>query len=333
MLGAGCRQQEKKTEVNLALYKLGGETMGTYYALTYVDGSDRKEDVQKGIDSILDVINQELSTYIPTSFITGFNKSDEAVDLATHPHFLESLKASRMIYEQSGGAFDPTVMPLVNFWGFGYTGDHTVETVDTRALDSIRGLVGMDKLKLEGTLLQKTVPGMQIDFNAIAPGYAVDLLGEMLENRGITSYLMDIGGEVRARGQKPDASIWRIGISTPKPEAAPTDIQITFPMENMSVATSGDYRKYHTVKGEKYSHTIDPKTGYSKKNNLLSATVFHPSAKMADGYATACMVSGSEEALAFAKRVGIEAYLIIGNPDGSMRALYTDGLKQWVDAQ
>ena len=325
---------------------LEGKTMGTYYRVTYLDSLQRNW--QPGIDSLLVELNQEVSTYIDSSTISRFNRSDDPIDLGLsfeeialsseapdklpfNYHFIKNLTAAREWYRQTGGAFDPTVMPLVNYWGFGYAPKRPVEQVDSLIVDSLRQLVGMEKVRLDGAVLGKSQAGVQLDFSALAKGYGVDEVGFFLERQGVRDYLVDIGGEVRARGLSPRGTAWTVGINTPDPRASTTDVQAALLLQDRSLATSGNYRNYYEVAGRKYAHTISPFTGFPELSTLLSASVFAPDCTTADALATACMVLGPEKALALIERLpGIEAYFIVSAQDGSYEVQYTPGVKPWL---
>ena len=332
LLFCACNNPQQKKEQDDGYRTIEGQTMGTYYRITYQDSLDR--DIQSEVEKSLAELNAELSTYDSTSLISAFNQSTAIqfnVPLKAR-HFLTNLNKSAEVYRSSGGAFDPTVAPLVNYWGFGYTGSKPVTEVDSTKIKTLLDLVGMSKLNWttrgDTVFIRKQLPGIKLDFNAIAPGYAVDELGRVLEAKQIYNYLIDIGGEVLAKGQNAQGKNWVLGITTPKEGAASNDIQTTVPLHNQALATSGNYRKYYSVKGEKYSHTINPKTGFPERSKLLSATVIAPDAMTADAYATVCMVQGLEKGLALIESLpNLEAYFIYGDPKGAMLVKYTSGFK------
>jgi thiamine biosynthesis lipoprotein len=312
-------------DVPLEVQTLRGETMGTYYQVSYVGAVE--EALQPQVDSLLAAVNKEVSTYDPSSLISSFNLADHGILLGDAPHMRANLALAREVYEKTEGAFDPTVMPLVNFWGFGYTEDRQGSQVDTAAVEKIRSYVGFDLVTLKGDSLLKTFPEVQLDFSACAKGYGIDQLSELLDKRGYQSYLVDIGGEARAKGRKPEGQLWRVGINIPEEDAALNEIFTAVPLENITIATSGNYRNWYEADGVKYSHTINPRTGFPERTELLSASVFHKNCMAADAYATACMVLGVEKALSLAQRLPeIEIYLIFSRPDGSMEARHTSGL-------
>ena len=328
-----CNNPQQKKEQDNGYRAIEGQTMGTYYRITYQDTLG--QDIQPEVEKSLAELNAELSTYDSTSLISAFNQSTAIqfdIPLSAR-HFLANLNKSAEVYRSSGGAFDPTVAPLVNYWGFGYTGSKPVTEVDSTKIKAILNLVGMSRLNWttrgDSVLIRKQLPGIKLDFNAIAPGYAVDELGRVLEAKRIRNYLIDIGGEVLAKGENPQGKSWVLGITTPKEGAESSDIQTTVPLHDQALATSGNYRKYYSVKGVKYSHTINPKTGFPERSKLLSATVIAPDAMTADAYATVCMVLGLEKGLALIESLpNLEAYFIYGDPKGAMLVKYTSGFKK-----
>lgn len=320
---------------DLSYIAVEGPTMGTVFRVTYADSEGRN--FQPELESLLQEINQEVSTYIDSSTISRFNRS-ESGDLpgfdpakqnqSLYPHFRTNLTAARDVYQATGGAFDPTVMPLVNYWGFGYTEKKLASAADSLVVDSIMQYIGFDKIRIVGDTLKKEKAGVQLDFSAIAKGYAVDALGRLLETKGVKNYLVDIGGEIRARGLNPKGKVWKIGISLPTEGVSLNAIQTAITVTDRSIATSGNYRNFYEVDGVKYSHTINPKTGYTERNRLLSASVFADECMIADAYATAFMVLGVDSAYELASRLpGVEAYFIYSLEEGLMDVKYTDGLQ------
>ncbi|GJM32902.1 MAG: FAD:protein FMN transferase [Saprospiraceae bacterium] len=332
----GCESTPKSASATDPTVKLEGKTMGTYYQVTYLDLQGR--DFQTDIDQLLEDINQEVSTYIESSTISRINQADtsytwpEEVDSSGLVHFMHNFEVAKKIFKLSQGNFDPTVMPLVNYWGFGYTEKKPVTEVDRKMIDSLITYVGFDKVvvsqKNNRFYLRKEAPGVQLDFSACAKGYGVDDVARLLESKGIVNYLVDIGGEARAKGQSPRGDHWKIGINVPQEDAATDDIQVAIPLVNQAVATSGNYRNFYEVNGVKYSHTINPKTGFPERSTLLSASVFAKDCITADAFATAFMVMGYEKAKEMATRLPeLEAYFIFSQQDGSLQTDYTKGLK------
>ena len=334
----GCSSGDQPPSANYL--RLEGQTMGTTYHVTYSDGQQRN--FKQGIDSLLEILNLEVSTYIESSTISNFNRADSLFSLAYNPttrengswhnlHFLANYLKAREIYEASEGYFDPTIMPLVNYWGFGYTPKKVVEAVDSIVIDSLMKFVGFDKVRLvargQDSLLLKAAPGVQLDFSALAKGYGVDAVAQLLAGEGIQHYMVEIGGEVVARGQSPRGGDWKIGINVPRENAGMQDIQTAVPLHDRALATSGNYRNFYEVNGNKYSHTISPFTGFPERNILLSASVFAPDCMTADAYATAFMAMGLEKAFALASRLpDMEGYFLYNQEDGTLGVRYTEGL-------
>ena len=234
------------------------------------------------------------------------------------------------VYEATEGSFDPTVMPLVNYWGFGYAGE-PITRVDSNKVDSLVQFVGFEKVIFEALALKKDRPGVQLDFSACAKGYGVDEVGRFLETQGCNNYLVEIGGEVRARGINQRSKNWQIGINTPQEGGALDDYQAIVKLKDLSLATSGNYRNFYELNGVKYSHTINPKTGFPERNTLLSASVFAKDCMTADAYATAFMASGLDKAFDVAlQNSEIDAYLIYSDEDGQMQVKYTEAVAGYL---
>ncbi len=308
--------------------KLAGETMGTTYHITY--GGTPVQSYKSSIDSLLVKINQEVSTYEKEAIITQFNKAGKNVQLDknTHAHFLKNFEAAVNYHEASEGYFDPTVMPLVNYWGFGYTGKEAIEIVDSLKIKSLLKLVGMKRVvQLDESLaLYKTAPDVQLDFSAHAKGYGVDQICEWLEQRGVHDYFVEIGGELRVNGKNPYGKLWTVGINRPEEKAKLTDFMFRIALENKAIATSGNYRNVYEVDGVKYFHTISPFSGYPQRNRLLSASVLADDCMTADAFATAFMAMGLDKAFQLASsNEGIEAALIYSDENGTMQVKHTGG--------
>lgn len=299
--------------------------MGSYYKVTYFDPQGRN--LQSSIDSFLTVFNNSTSTYIPTSTLSTFNKG---IELTTNNAFLlPLLKASQQIYQETDGHFDPTVMPLVNHWGFGY---EQKKEVSQASVDSLLNLIGFDKMSFQSLepsqySIKKANKAMQLDFSAIAKGYGVDLMGELLEKRGISAYLIDIGGEMRAKGKKPNGQAWKVAIAKPVENSAQQQAGLF--LNNKALASSGNYRNFYVKDGKKVVHTINPKTGYPEVSNLLGASIVATTCMEADAYATACMVMGLEKAKAFVlARKDLEALFIYSDEKGGFQIWQTEGLER-----
>lgn len=307
--------------------KFQGLAQGTYYAVTYYDKQERN--FQQEIDSLLSQFNQSASVYEPSSVISKINRNES---FRTDSVFREVFRQGMEISENTHGAFDMTVMPLVNAWGFGFTNR---DKLAAEKVDSIMQYVGFQKVSLADDTIRKTNPNVMIDFNAIAQGYSVDLVGEFLAAKDIENFLVDIGGEVLARGNKPGIGLWKVGIEKPTDNSTePRTIKAVVSLKNRGLATSGNYRKYYEKDGVRYSHTINPETGYPVTHSLLSASVMAPDALTADAYATAFMVMGLDRAKSFVKESEkLEAYFIYSDNKGKMRTFSTSGMRRFMDVE
>lgn len=311
---------------------LSGETMGTYYNIRYLstDKSVRKQT----IDSLLVEINDELSTYIPTSTISMVNDTVGELEIdVSKRFFIENFMLSDDLYQLTGGAFDPTVMPLVNYWGFGYEPKRAVTQVDSQRITDIMDAVGWDKLNFELTPsgLRIDKGHAQLDMSAIAKGYAIDVISEVLDEYRLEDYKIEIGGEVRARGYNVKGTAWLLGVSRPEYMADEGDFVEYVALSNAAMASSGNYRNYHEVNGRKYGHTINPSTGYPEMNDLLAVTVIADDCATADALATACMTLGYERALYLIENLnGVSACFFRGDSGGGVKKTYSDGFIQYV---
>ncbi len=304
------------------LINIRGVVFGTYYSITYF--SEDQEVYQESIDSLFNAFNNSLSYYERNSLISRINRNETT---EVDEWFKTVFNRSREISEETGGAFDATVSPLVNAWGFGFT-DRA--KVPSQKVDSLLQFVGYEKIRLENNRILKEDPRVQLDFNAIAKGYAADVIGEFLRSEGVEVYLVDIGGDMVAHGLKPDGDKWRIGLEKPSGRFDdPQEVGFVVEVENVGLATSGTYRQYIEEEGRRYSHTIDPATGFPVDHNLLSVSVFAEDGMSADAYATAFMVMGLEKAKQFVKeRDDLEAFFIFSIPGEEEFGTYqSDGLE------
>lgn len=295
-----------------------GQTMGTTYSVKHE--STNGANLQPMIDSALEEVNMALSTYIPESVISQFNQNGslEVPLNSRSEHFRRNLEASMDIHRRSEGAFDPTVGPLINAWGFGWEG-RKPEAPTQEMLDSLVSLVGLTSLTYsvsgDSLYVGASVENMVLDMSAIAKGYGVDVVAELIEEKGVKDYFVEIGGEVRTRGVNQSGNPWVIGISRPEAGAAPTDFFAKVKLSGKSMATSGNYRNYYTVEGRKVWHTLNPVTGYPEENPVLSASIVYDNCMVADAMATACLVLGAERCMDFVQGLGGAAYLIVNHPD------------------
>jgi thiamine biosynthesis lipoprotein len=305
--------------------KIEGEAQGTTYHISYFDSQNRN--FQSEIEKILADFDKSVSTYLPTSIISRINNNDKNVKV--DKYFKACFKKAKEVWKNTNGAFDPTVYPLVNIWGFG---PEKKQIIEKNKIDSVLEFVGFELIKLEGNRVVKIDSRVKLDFNAFAQGYSVDVVSEFLNSKKIDSYLVEIGGEVYAKGKKPDNSNWTVGIEKPIDNKEATNpLKAIIKLENIGIATSGDYRRYTIENGIKYAHHIDPKTGYPTKNNLLSATVFSNKCITSDATATGILVMGIEKAKLFLEsRPEIQAYLIYSDEKGNFQVYETPHLKSIV---
>ena len=312
---AGCSDSVKKQLVGFE-----GSTMGTSYSVHWVAKDDRQvAEIQQAVEERLALINQQMSTYVPESEISRFNilRSGE---MPVSAELANLIQRSQSLSQQTGGAFDITVGPLVNLWGFGPEG-RVVSAPSSDRIESLRTRVGYQKLGVSQNppLLTKAT-NLQVDLSAIAKGYAVDQLASLLVANGIKNYLVEIGGELKLSGSKPNGESWRIAIETPL--TTERAAQQVLPISNIAMATSGDYRNYFEENGVRYSHTINPLTGAPINHALVSVTVLHSSCADADALATALMVMGDKEGVEFAERHDMAAYFLIKAQEGAQFESY-----------
>jgi FAD:protein FMN transferase len=294
---------------------ISGQAQGTSYNITYLAGA--YSNYRESIDSIFKVIDASLSTYVPSSLISRINANDSS--LPVDEHFERVFVKSIQVSTSTGGLFDITVAPLINAYGFGPS---RKRTLDPQTLDSLRRWIGYGKVSIVDRKLVKTYPQVKLDFNAIAQGYTVDVLAGFLESKGIHNYLIELGGEIRAKGRKLDNSPWTLGIEQPdEDQGNGAAIQSTIALADQSLATSGNYKKFYVENGKKYTHIINPLTGLPAKNNLLSATVVAPDCMTADAYATSFIVMGMEKAKEFVNahsELDLEVFFIYDD-NGTMK--------------
>lgn len=317
---AAC--QAKKSEY----LRISGFAQGTTYNITYENSNN--EDYTYDIDSILKVFDKSLSIYDSTSIISRINNDDPTVE--ADDWFVTVFNKSADVSAISGGAFDITVGPVVKAWGFG---NAPIAKHDTAYIDSLLQFVGMDKIKLEGRKIIKKSSCVKIDVNAIAQGYSVDVVSDFFEKMKIKNYLVEIGGEVRCKGTNAKNKLWHVGIDRPNDgNLTPgDDLQAIIELNNKSLTTAGNYRKFFVENGVKYGHTIDPKTGFPARNTLLSATVVCDAAMTADAYDTVFMVLGLEKSIELLKKLpGIEVYFIYSNQQGEYEVFLSEGMKKMI---
>lgn len=298
-----------------------GYIFGTYYNISY----KHKEDVQSKIEECLRTVDKSLSPFNKQSVITAINNNTNITpdSLFTHVFLL-----AQDISSKTDGAFDITVAPLVNAWGFGFKEGYRV---DSTTVDSLKQYIGYKNVTLkDGNIIKKHAQTM-LDCSAIAKGYGCDRVAQLFNSLGIENYMIEIGGEVVAKGKNNKSMPWSIGINKPTEdkEGTNTQLQEILHISGKSLATSGNYRNFRYENGRKLSHTIDPKSGYPVEHNLLSATVIADNCATADAFATSFMVMGLERAIEVCKENNLEAYFIYSNEDGSIAVHETEGMKRY----
>ena len=300
---------------------------GTYHVICSPVRGVGQQALRAAIDSRLQAIDFSLSGYNKGSLLSRLNAGE---DLPLDSLFIECFTISKAVWAETDGAFDPSAAPLFDLWGFGFTNK---ERVTDRAVDSVRAFVGMDRLRLEtredGTHLVREDPRMRLNFNAVAQGYSCDVVARYLDSLGCRAYLVDIGREIICKGLNESGTAWRIGLDKPTDGNMEEgrDLQAILEVSDCGIVTSGNYRKFYIENGQKYAHTIDPKSGRPVSHNLLSATVVAKDAATADAYATWLMVVGVDKARAILSgRPDLEA-LLVYEEDGQMRTYQTDKIK------
>jgi thiamine biosynthesis lipoprotein len=320
------RASEGSVETVTPIFRLQGEAMGTYYKITYI--GERIPRLQAQIDSLLDAYNLELSAWEPASKLNAFNASEKGISLEGTDHFIPNFELAQRIHKETDGAYDPTVAPLVRYWGFGMAKERETAVYDRKDVLELLKLVGLNRISLTGDFLHKE-PGTELDLNSSAKGYGVDLISGLLTDFGAADHLIDVGGEFRAGGTKCGRD-WRVGVRLPDEDRSKVAQAGSLPLSNgRAIATSGNYLDYYKVDGKIFSHTINPKTGLTERNRLLSASVLAPDCATADAYATACMVLGPEGALALVNdRPELEGYFLVRGEDGELETVKSSGLEE-----
>lgn len=305
--------------------KIEGSAQGTTYHIIYYDEQSR--DLKPEIEKILQDFDKSVSTYLPSSIISRINRNEKKVKVDAT--FITCFNKAKEVWQNTNGAFDPTVYPLSNAWGFG---PGKKEIIAQHKIDSLLKFVGFNLIELKGNKIIKKDPRVSLDFNAFAQGYSVDVVSQFLISKGLNSFIVEIGGEVYAKGTKPNGNKWTAGIEQPiDNKEGYNSYQALAKLENLALATSGDYRRFQMIDGVKYAHHIDPKTGYPTKNNLLSASLFTKDCISADANATGILVMGLEKAKLFLKEhTEIQAYLIYSDENGNFKTFETEGLKSII---
>lgn len=307
--------------------RLAGKTMGTTWSATLGKTAYKVDPaaLQRLLQQQLDLINKQMSTYDPTSEVSRFNDSSSTDWFPVSPETLQVVELAQEISRISKGAFDITVGPLVEMWGFGPKPRKDKHPSDTE-IAAARKLVGYQHLQVRRVpaALRKDIPGLRIDLSAIAKGYAVDKLAEILMSQGVENMLVEIGGEMLIKGKNASGKPWRIAIE--KPQSDQRSIESVFYLTNSGMATSGNYRNFFVEEGQRYGHTIDPGTGRPVRHRLASVTVLATTAARADALATALLALGEERALELCQQEGIAAYLLLHQGEG-LQHVMTDSFK------
>ena len=311
---ASCGKQPEKVV-------LQGLAQGSYYAVTYYDEQNRN--FQREIDSIFHAVDMSVNLWVDSSIISKVNRNEE---VALDSIFIDNFNIAQEAARLSDGYFDPTISPIVAAWGFSYkSGD----SLTPQLIDSLRQLVDYRNIRIENGKVVKENPAMTLDFNAIAQGYTSDLIASFLESRGVKIFLVDTGGEIMARGEKPDGKPWIVGIEKPAENMdSERIVQTRIALCDKGLVTSGSTRKYVERNGKRYSHCINPKTGYPVEHQLLSVTVMAENSVWADALASICMVMGKERSLPLIQNMdGVEAYYIFVNGQNELETFATEGFK------
>lgn len=314
---ASCGKQPKKMA-------LQGLAQGSYYAVTYYDEQERN--FQHEIDSIFHAVDMSVNLWVDSSVISKVNRNEEVV---LDQIFIDNFNIAQEAAKLSDGYFDPTVSPIVAAWGFSYkVGD----SITPQLIDSLKQWVDYRKVRIENGKVIKENPNITLDFNAIAQGYTSDLIAAFLESRGIKSYLVDTGGEIMAKGEKNNGKPWIVGIEKPaENKDSEQVVQTRIALRDKGLVTSGSTRKYVERNGKRYSHSINPKTGYPVEHNVLSVTVLAKNSVWADALASICMVMGLEQSLPLIESLdGVEAYYIYSNEQNELETFATEGFKTLI---
>ncbi len=290
-----------------------GQTMGTTYVVKVVAEEVDRDRLQTEIDARLVAVNDAMSTYIPTSEISRFNQAPVGEWFPASAGLIEVVRLAQDIHSLSAGRYDVTIGPLVNLWGFGPTPTDDMEAPSAGAIAETMSKVGMNHLRIRDDALMKDVP-IYLDLSSVAKGYGVDQVATVLDAHGLSNYLVEIGGELLARGMNERDTYWRVAVE--RPELGPRSAVTAIELVDEAIATSGDYRNYIEIDGTRYSHLIDPATGEPIHHNLASVSVIAPTTALADAFATAIFVMGADEGLALAEAQGLPVFVIIKQSDG-----------------
>ena len=321
-----CKQESKEsitpTAIPQNIKTISGQVFGTYYNITY---DDINVNYEKQFDSLFYIINKSMSTYQISSDISKLNRNESNI---VDAHFKTVFEASKLIYEMTNGAFDPTIGAVVNAWDFGPEGK--VVDLDSLKINTLMRSVGFNTVKWYNGKILKENSNTFLDFNAIAKGYALDVIGGFLESKNIKNYLVDIGGELRAKGLNINKELpWKVGVEQPRFDGGQSVIK-AISLKNEAMATSGTYRKFKVDQnGNRYAHIIDTKTGYPSKTNILSVSVIAKNCMIADAYATAFQAMGIEMVKSFLENHSeLKVFFIFENENKELETLSLNGFPE-----
>jgi len=319
-------------------YTWHGRTMGTTYMVkvthTKLNANELAE-IKNKVEEALIEVNRQMSPYDPQSEISKFNSSKDTTSFRVSLQFVRVVQTALEVYRASEGAFDITVAPLVDLWGFGSKGITKEIPSETEIDSALKNVGSMNLQVIDHVHIKKKIPDLHLDLSAIAKGYGVDVAANILEASGLSNYMVEIGGEVVARGLNAKKEAWKIGIDKPKYNLLPgQELQGILALHDVAVATSGDYRNFFEIAGKKYSHTIDPKTGRPVIHNLASTTIIAQQCMYADALATAVMVMGKEKGIKWIENMpGVEALLIIRHDGDRFESLSTSGFSKYLSSE
>ncbi len=332
-----CSDENVVKQISQLRYEINGEAQGTTYNIVYF--TDSLVVQKREIDSILYQMDLAASIWVDHSVISQVNQNQQTrfpIENDDFHFFEDNFNLSKQVYHATQGAYNPTVGRLVNAWGFGFKNK---EKMDSTKVDSLLVSVGFDDNQMwvekgDSLIFNKVNPQSNLDFNGIAQGYSVDVLANYFLSVGIENYMIEVGGELIAHGKKADGSLWKIGIDQPVEGNYERVLSATIKLENVAVATSGNYRKFYEEDGMRYSHTINPFTGFPVQHSLLSATVVMNNCGLADAFATSFMVLGvekSKEVIFQNPELGINVYLIYSDENGALHTYTSSGLKKHLE--
>lgn len=331
VLLSACNQVTEQKNSKAYPYSAVGMTMGTSYNIkaSYLPESLSPKEIDRQLKGVLDKVSRQMSTYQKDSELSLFNQNTSTDWFAVSPELYEVTKEALTISQLSNGLFDVTVGPLVNLWGFGPE-EMSFKKPDESVVKERLNHIGYQRLKLkeDGFYIKKDIPELYVDLSGIAKGYGVDQVASLLERLGITDYIVEIGGEIRVKGKNNQGQPWQIAVEKPTQESRSIEKIVT--ITDTGMATSGDYRNYFELDGKRFSHTIDPRTGYPINHKLASVTILSPTSMEADGLATAFMVMGPDVGFQFAEQNKIAAFFIIKSDKGfeeHMSTAFADRIK------